>query len=373
MERALGNLAPEEDQFLRWPDGRINGMFDSVPEPAPHFAGPLLAGRAHVLAGLGGTSKTRFLYSLAAGAVLGTLPWSWQVHRTGSAALFLTEDTVADVHATVHELGKSLSAEDRKLLTQRLRVYALAGRSMRLLAASGTALHEADAYDWLMRQLDAMPKPLVFVGLDPALALTEGDELNQAHQRRLGELVDQIAIETGACVLLTAHAAKGLQQAEELGSHAARGGGALTDAVRGELVMRTMTADEARCFQIDDIVERKRHVQLALTKANHCPPEAFAPIWLKRGSAGLLSEVTLEQVERGSVGDREQRALDLLRKANGSGETAFRFWQAECEAAGLIAQGSEGSREKAMQRIKSALLAAGMVAKGSSRGMWIPA
>jgi RecA-family ATPase len=72
------------------------------------------------------------------------------------------------------------------------------------------------------------------VGFDPALGITEGDEMNQAHQRRLGELMDRIAIDSGACVMVTTHAARSMLHADELGSHSSRGGGAITDAVRGE-------------------------------------------------------------------------------------------------------------------------------------------
>jgi hypothetical protein len=85
-----------------------------------------------------------------------------------------------------------------------------------------------------------------------------------------------------------------------------------------------------------------------------------------------LSEVTLEKAEAGSVGPRELHALDLLRQAQQNGETTLRFWQQQCETAGLIKAGTEGAREKAMQRIRDALRDAGQIVAGSSRGLWIP-
>jgi hypothetical protein len=365
--------AEPPDPFAKWPDGRIQGMFSCKPQPTQWFATDrLLAGRAHVLAGAGGSSKTRMQYHLAVGAVLGRLPWGWQVATTGSAALFLTEDTIDDSHRVLHVIGAQYDDADRALLEKQMRVYQLAGFPVRLLQLNGQALVETDAYDWLMQQIDKLPKPVAYIGIDPALGVTEGDELSASHQRRLGELMDRIAIESGACVVLTTHAAKSLHQAEELGSHASRGSGAITDAVRGEYVLRSMTADEARRYGIEDRSERQRYVQLVGTKGNSLPPDAYAPVWLRRGEAGVLSAVTLEQVERGTVGDRELRALDVLRKAHEAGETTLRFWQGQCEVAGLIAAGSEGAREKAMQRIKSSLLNAGSIAAGSRRGLWIP-
>jgi len=365
--------APEGDPFAKWPDGRINGMFDCKPQPAPWFAkNRLLAGRAHGWAGMGGAGKTRAHYHLAIGGVLGRLPWDWEIETTGSAALFLTEDTVEDSHRVLHAMGAHFSDDDRKRLIKNLRVYQLAGLPVRLLALEQQRLLETNAYGWLMEQIDKLPKPVAYIGIDPALGVTEGDELSPAHQRRLGELMDRIAIESGACVVLTTHAAKSLHQAEELGSHASRGSGAITDALRGEYVMRTMNADEARRFGVDDRAERQRYVQLQATKGNSLPPEAYAPTWLRRGDAGLLSGVTLEQVARGSVGARELQALDILKAANQTGETALKFWQAQCEAAGVIPAGTPGAKEKAMQRIRDALVDAGMVSKGQVRGLWIP-
>lgn len=361
------------DPFAQWPDGRINGMFDCKPQPKRwHRTNRLLAGRAHGLAGVGGSSKTTWQYQTAIGSVLGQCPWGWEVASMGSAGLFLTEDTIDESHRMLHAIGSQLSPEQHRLLIKHLRVYQLAGFPARLLALNGNSLIETDVYDWVMRQVEKMPQPVAYLGFDPALALTEGDEMSPAHQRRLGETLDRIAISTGACVVLTTHARKNLHQADELDSHASRGSGAITDALRGEYVLRTMTAEEARRFGIDDRAERQRYVQLAATKGNSLPPEAYAPVWLRRGEAGLLSGVSLEQVERGTVGDREQQALELLRTANTSGETSLRFWQGQCESAGLIATGTEAAREKAMQRIKGSLVSAGLVANGSRRGLWVP-
>lgn len=363
------------DPFLKWHDGRINGMFDCQP-PALQwlFHDRMLKDRGHIITGVGGTSKTTVMYHLAIAAVLGTLPWSWRIDVKGSAALFLAEDTVDDAHRSLHRHGETLSEPERKRLVNQLRVYPLAGKQPILLAlAPGQRLVETAAYCWLMEQIDKLPKPVAFIGIDPALGVTEGDELSPAHQRRLGELVDRIAIDAGACTVLTTHAAKGIHQLDELGSHSSRGSGAITDAVRGEFTLRNMTADEARRYGVTDIVDRKRYVQLAATKGNRMPPEAFAPVWLYRGAGGLLSEVTLDQVERGSIGDRERKALEILQATNVRGETAMKFWRAQCEAAGLL-PASQGlrAREKAMERIRDALVAAGLVTKGKVRGLWVP-
>jgi hypothetical protein len=371
----VASLLEKTPGFEAYPDGLLYGVFDIAPKPVQWFAhNRLPKGRAALLAGIGGASKTRLLYHMALGAVLGRLPWDWRIDTTGSAALFLTEDTVDDIHRVMHALGFSLDRDARTRLLQQLRVYALAGKPLRLLELHEGRLLESAAYDWLMTRIDRLPKPISFIGIDPALGVTEGDELNPGHQRRLGELADRIAIESGACTMLSAHAAKGSVHADELGSHTARGSGALTDAVRAEYVLRSMTADEARRFGIDDRVERQRYVQLQGTKGNSLPPEAFAPVWLKRGAGGLLTGVSLDQVQRGSVGDRELRALEELRIATVDGNPAFmRLWRAQCISAGIIKRDAgERAQEKALERIRDALFEAALIKPGEVRGSWLP-
>jgi RecA-family ATPase len=359
--------------FSDWPDGRIDRYFEGAPPAVPWFAHQrLLAGRGHLLAGIGGSSKTRILYHLAMGGVLGQLPWSWEVSRSGSAALFLTEDVAAQVHRVLHQMGQHLSPQDRTRLVEYMRVFPLAGKRAILLELNGNALYETRVYDWLMRQIDALPKPVAFIGIDPALGVTEGDELSPAHQRRLGEMVDRIAIESRACTVLAAHATKALHLAEELGSHSARGSGAITDAVRGEFTVRNMTADEARRFGIDDRAERQLYLQLAATKGNELPPEAYAPVWLKRNADGGLQEVSMEQVERGTVGVREMQALEILKAHAAAGDVSMKFWRGQCAAAGLMpASASPSAQEKSMERIRDTLKAAGLV-ETTGRGLWKP-
>lgn len=372
--------APEFDEdtapggpFADWPDGRIDGYFEQAPPAVQWFARErLLAGRGHLLVGVGGSSKTRALYHLGVGAVLGRLPWEWTIETVGSAALFLTEDVAAQVHRTMHALGGMLKPAERALLVERLRVFPLAGKGARLLKLNGDALAESEVHGWMLRRLDALPKPLAFIGIDPALGVTEGDELNQAHQRRLGEMVDALAIRTGACAVLAAHAAKGIGSLPELQSHSARGAGALTDALRAEFTMRTMTADEARRFGIKDLAERARHVQVAATKGNDLPPEAFVPFWMRRGAGGFLEQVELTPDEAGELDERDDRALQVLVKYAASGDSSLEFWRKQCAAAGLLTTKSEQAQVKQMQRIASKLVEAGHVVQGRTRGLYRP-
>ena len=361
-----------------WPAGMTGSVADLIATPAPdvhwfaHFA--LLADRAHLLTGAGGSSKTRLLYHLAIGAVLGRVPWGWKIERTGAAALFLAEDTQDNVHRTLHaliEFGDITDAE-AKLISERLFVFPLAGKDAVLLANVTGSLMETGAAEGMRARCKSIPD-LVFVGVDPVIAFTEGDEMNAAHQRRLGETFDRLAIETHTCVVATSHAAKAIQNAEEVGSHSSRGSGAITDAVRAEFTMRTMTADEGRKHGITEIEHRRAFVQLAATKGNELPPSAFAPVWLKRGPGGVLELADLTAPAVDPVGPRERAALDLLRRLAATSTPMLKDWRDACAAEGLLTGKTPDAMKKAMDRIRETLMYAGMVKAGMTKGCYVPA
>jgi len=380
-------MAPPSDRQLsaaiedQWPysDGSVD-RFLRTPAPEQQFAvkNRLLANRGHLFTGLGGVSKTQIAIQLGVAFAIGRSTWGWEVSRTGSAAIFLAEDTADNVHrklAAIAEHG-GLSDAERDLVGERVHVFPLAGKKSNLLMMSpGVGLVESYLVGELLRVARSIPD-LVFVVLDPALALTEGDEANPAHQRRLGELVDRLAIELNACVVLTSHAAKGLQMAEEIGSHTSRGSGAITDAVRAEYVMRTMTAAEAKRYGISDLEKRKSHVQLVVAKGNELPPEAFLPLWLRRGPGGVLFPAHLEESEQDAGDDflskRDVDAMQVLRELTKKGNVTVAEWGRQCVARGVIAGGSASSVEKAIHRIKKSLLTNDLIEPGIGRGVFHP-
>ena len=361
-----------------WPsgDGSIAHMLHTPPPELKWLCRDrLLSNRAHLLVGVGGSSKTRALIQLAMGAVTGRLGWAWEIERTGSAVLILGEDTPDGFHRTfaaILEHG-GFSHQERALLADRLHVFPLAGQDAKLLALQpGGLLVETSHFTGLLERCKRIGD-LVFIGLDPALGLTEGDENSQTHQRRLGSLCDRLAIESGAAVVLVAHAAKALQSAEEVGSHSSRGGGAITDAVRAEFTLRTMTAPEARAAGITDLEERKAHVQLVATKGNELPPAAFIPTWLKRGHGGVLTQVELEQNDRGGIGKKEAKALEILRELCQEEAPRFKDWMTACSDAGLLSGDTDNARRRSMERIRNTLHFNGLAEPGQTYGVWVPA
>lgn len=370
--------SPNESGITSWPKGSgdISAFLNTQPSEIQWFCQErLLADRAHLLTGIGGSSKTRLLYHLAIGAVIGRLPWNWNIRRTGNAILFLAEDSPGNVHRSLSAIKNysDLSQTELELVAKRLKIFPLAGQDTKLLRlVPGIGLTTTSHVDALIRICRDLGN-VVFVGLDPAIALSEGDESNQSHQRRIGELADQIAIKLNACVVLTSHAAKILQSTDEVVSHSSRGGGAITDAVRAEYVLRGMTAPEAKRLGISDMENRKAHVQLVATKGNELPPNAYAPTWLIRGEEGVLSEAAFSSPDLPSstLGRRELTALAIFKDLNENGTVTVARWARECVDRQLLS-GSAASVEKAIHRIKNSLLSNGLIEPGVGRGIFTP-
>lgn len=358
-----------------WPksDGDVSQFLESDPPPRKWFVhNRLLAGRAAVLTGIGGASKTTALYHLALGAVLGWVTWGWKIGTTGTAVLLVTEDTRDDTHHTLASLCEDLSDEERALIKRNLKIFSLAGEDVRLLSVDQGALFENARAHGLLELCKSF-KNLAFIGIDPAVGLSEGSELDQAHQRYLGQYVDKIAIQTGACTMLVTHSTKASANADEITSHASRGGGGITDAVRAEFLLRTMTAKEATAHGIQGN-DRKRYVQLVATKANKAPLDAFAPLWLERGRNGLLysAELALAEKTETTLSLKDRRILDVLRELCQVATPTRMEWLVECKQRGLITGRTEDACVSTMKRTISCLLDAGAIKNGAARGFYVP-
>lgn len=371
--KPLHVLAPSVEP---WPKagGDISAFLTTEPAPRKWLVrNRLLLGRAAVLTGIGGASKTTMLYHWAFASVLGRLPWDWEIETTGTALLFLTEDTADDVHHSLAILAESLTDDEKDLLGRKLKVFPMAGEDVRLLSVDQGTLYENARGMGLIERCKRAGDP-VFIGIDPALAVTEGDEMSQSHQRYLGQYADKLAIATGAAVVVVTHATKASANAEELTSHQSRGGGGITDAVRAEFVLRTMTQKEAAVYGIADHAERKRYVQLVCTKGNKLSHDAFAPLWLERGRGGMLAPAALEIGARPSVGLSlsDRSILETLRELCQVSTPALAEWRAECARQKLVTGRTEDALVTAMKRAVTRLLDAGAIRPGAARGFYVP-
>jgi 5S rRNA maturation endonuclease (ribonuclease M5) len=376
---ALIDETPEWEPSPAEPLGKsvdIAYCLQSPPAPYPFlFQDRIPFGRGCLVAGLGGSSKTRLMYHLAIGSIIGTLPFPWKVNRTGKAILVLTEDVADDVHRVLYSMISSLQLtnDDIQKIVENLVIHPLAGRDTKLLIKTPTGIiTKAPLFHETVEYISKLGG-VVFIGLDPAIGLSEGDELDQLHQRELGKAVDDMAIQTGATCAIVAHATKASINATELSSHNARGAGALTDAVRAEYSMRNMTREEASKAGITDIEERKRHIQLVATKGNMLPPSAYVPVWLRRDESGNLvfADIDLETDPNGTPTDNDLKILSVHGDLDRFCIPNIGDWRAKCIELGLIRGATDQAKIQAMKRVCDRLKAAGLIKKGIGKGVWI--
>ena len=374
--RAFDEAAPGtgEPKKLIWDKPLdLPSLYDTAPEPYRWFIDKrMLDNREYVFDGIGGSSKTTIVKQIAVGTVLGRLPWSWEIKTPGRAVLVLTEDTIEEAHRSIYNICESmaLTPEEKWRVYNGVIIYPLAGDDVILLKKTPQhTLQNTPLFNGLV-QLIQDKKDVRFIGLDPALSLTDGDELDQGHQRRLGKMADNLAVLTSANVVLVAHAPKNTK--EEITSHNSRGGGALVDAVRGEYVMRTMTRKEALDAKITDLEERLRHVQLVAVKGNHLPPDAYRPLWLRRDDRGVLhgADVSFSDTDTGPT-KNDMDALKVLVELWKESTPKLIEWRNALIEKGIIAKGNGKAQETAMERIKTRLYESGLI-RSVKRGYWKP-
>ncbi|MEY4567000.1 MAG: hypothetical protein RLY14_1970 [Planctomycetota bacterium] len=311
-------------------------------------------GRAALITGVGGSSKSMLLKEMAIAVATGRDILGMTVPNAGKVVLILAEDTPEDSHRSIYAIFKSLNLTDQEiaLLHDRLYIFAAAGKDCVLMSEDdGESGNRIDQLIEFVSQLEDVR----LIGLDPAIAMTRGRELDEIAQREFAENLDRLAIETKTAVLVISHAAKSVQNQQEISSHANRGSGAFTDAFRLEVLMRVMTTKESKSFRIPEN-NRHQYVRLQVTKANSLPPALMHPKWLERVEGGALTLATLTPAAPAS-GERARKGLELFFEADqesgelGSVSLSYPAWKAKALNEGLLTGLTSSARDMAARRL----------------------
>ncbi len=312
------------------------------------------AGRAALVTGLGASSKTMLMKMLGVAVATGRDVLGMSVPKAGKVVLILAEDTEEDAHRSLDAIFKSMNLSEHEitLLHENLHIFPAAGKDCVLVSGDdGKPSQRIENILNLVAQLGDVR----LIGFDPAIALTKGRELDEIAQRELANTVERLAIKTKAAVLVTSHAAKSIQYQQEIGSHASRGSGAITDAFRLEVLMRVMTAKESKSFRIPEN-NRHQYVRLQVTKANSLPPALMQPKWLERIDGGALTLATLTPAAPAS-GERARKGLELFFEADqesgelGSVSLSYPAWKAKALNEGLLTGLTSSARDMAARRL----------------------
>jgi len=335
-------------------------------KPLEYVLSPLIpAGRTTLFTGLGSSSKSTSLKTMAVGVCTGKEVLGLTVARRGRAVLISAEDTADDALRSIAGIIKDLNLTDEEMaaLQENLILFPAAGRDCVILnPGSGSQSPRLTEIVEFIAGIENVR----LIGFDPAIAFTSGRELDELAQRELATRLEELAISTGAAVVLISHAAKSIQYQQALSSHNSRGSGALTDAVRLEITFRNATSGaECRSFGIPED-DRYRYVRMQVTKANFLPPDLMKPIWLERVDGGALRVAKLMSASQ-SGSSRHKKALELfLQVDQASGEITskkllFKDWKSLVGTAHILPAKTSTALDTGARRLLSALIDLGYV------------
>jgi hypothetical protein len=274
-----------------------NGMIaisTAAPQPREYTVEDLLVpAKSVVLAGFGGTSKTQLAFHLAVSIALGT-PFAGKTVKQGSVMMCLGEEDREEIGRRVNAIVRkqSFNASQIQLMVNNIRAFPLVGHDTRLAVKSSKVLTEGKFGDEIIASANSIGDVRLLV-LDH-LGLFHGGDFNAREDAALTmRIVNHIAQETGASVLLLAHTPKAAMQLETSGASMVAGSTAFVDQARGAWVLATMREGEAKALGISN-ADRTAYASLAIVKNNYGPTDEVT--WFKRvpfDGVGLLEQVAL--------------------------------------------------------------------------------
>lgn len=258
----------------------------------------------------GATGKTQFLLQLAVSRALGlpTLGGLFPEAPPEKVLFLAAEEQEVVMNLRLHDITDSLiedglfpsrtREEVVEALHERLTLMPLSGQDVRLVGDG--------SYTEALAGIAKLGQSCRLVIADPLRRFHDGDENDSGAMTQLVQGFERIAIETKAAVLLAHHTSKaatlnGLGDAQQ----AARGSSALTDGVRWQANLSSMSAKTATDLGIpaDDA---RFLVRFDISKSNYGAPQA--PVWLRRLPGGVLTKTVLPNA-------REPKSRSVARAA----------------------------------------------------------
>ena len=258
----------------------IAGALEHEP-PALDFVLPgYVAGSVGSIVAAGATGKTMLALQVAVHVAGGadTLELAGVANWTPTCGrvLYLSgEDPVDVIAGRVHAIGGYMpDAEARQRVASSLRIAPLVGYGARIDQGIWRSWIEKEAIDARLVVIDTLRR---FHGQDE----NDGGEMAQllAH-------LEQICRTAGTSILFLHHVSKTSAMNGAAGEQqASRGSSVLTDNVRWQSNLSTMSEKEAKAAGVQDDM-RRRFVRLTFPKVNYGPP--LSDLWYQREKGGVL-------------------------------------------------------------------------------------
>lgn len=275
----------------------------ATPPPARNYVwqGRIVAGHGYVLGGFGGVSKSQAALQLASSIALGA-PFGKINTKKGSALLIFGEDDHGEITRRLgaYAAHENLSSSQRTDIENNIRTLGLVGEDTRLTAMrSGTLVDSGFAAKIIAAATELASQsgePTLLIVLDHA-GLFHGGDFNAREDVSLTmRMVNHIAHETGAAVLMLAHSPKSSSDAESSDASAIAGSTTFVDQTRGAFIIATMRPNEAKALGIPDAI-RQQYVSMTVVKNNY--GKTGEATWFTRASppdweVGVLCPVDLQ-------------------------------------------------------------------------------
>jgi RecA-family ATPase len=256
----------------------------------------MLAGTIALLVGPGGVSKSMLALQTAAAIATGFDHWSmWsadrQPLRQGRVAVFNSEDPAIILQSRIHDIGASRAIQPNgkemfnELFHQNVDIWPLTGRGFSFAERNhkNGKVIPTDWIEWLDDKVAGVRLAIVDTWIR---ALGEIDENSSKEVAPVLSMLETICRRRGVAFLILHHTNKSSSMSDTpTAAESARGSSALTSNARSQTNLATMSPEKAKGYSIEDD-ERKRWVQVDLSKVNYGPPVESR--WLHRGEGGVL-------------------------------------------------------------------------------------
>lgn len=278
----------------------IMRCYSTEPKPRDYVLPGLIPGTVGSIVSPGGAGKSMLALMLAHEVAGGVDALDLPECATGPAVYLSAEDGGDILHERLFSIGQHLSPEFREACASNLLIEDLTTEAPDLMRD-----------EWLKR-LEAYATNSRLLFIDTLRSFHTGDENDGGAMSALVGHLRAIAASTRCAIVFLHHSSKALAIAGQGDmQQASRGSSVLTDNIRWQSYLATMTKDEAerltdREFSNAEAIgedNRGLFVRFGISKQNYGAP--LNEKWFKRCEGGILQPVHLRSVSKAKGGGRD--------------------------------------------------------------------
>jgi RecA-family ATPase len=260
----------------------------------------LVAGTVGMLMAAGGTGKSILALELAIAVAGGPDLLNLGVSRLGRVLVVAAEDPLHVLAVRLKALAAHLPAQARAAVMSNLEVIPTLG--------TGVELYTAGADDWELA-LTSRGRGCRLIVIDTLSRVHSGEENRREDAAKVMRRLENIALNTGAAVLVLHHVAKAAAlNGQGQNQQAARGASVWVDEARFVAYLVGLDSDTATKLGID-ADRRRSYLRYGVAKGNYAPP--LPDTWLRRDVGGVLLPASITKAPKAPT-ERKSRPTALV-------------------------------------------------------------